>query len=138
MKANQGFSLLELLTVLVVLGVMAGVAVPSLGRFLGNFSFRNQVGDITANLRYVRLRAVGGGKQIRLSVDDESLIFMLRGGLEEDRVVEIDAESLLTIEPDEIIFSPQGYVTPAVLTFVLGERRRTILMDPLTALPVIQ
>ena len=37
--ADKGFSLLELLTVLVLLGILAAVSVPAIGRFMENLSF---------------------------------------------------------------------------------------------------
>jgi len=62
----------------------------------------------------------------------------LTGGLEEERFLDIGDEALLVLEPGEIVFSPKGYVTPARLTLSQEKRSRTIIMDPLTALPVIQ
>ena len=134
----QGFSLLELLTVLILLGFLAGVSVPAIGRFMENLSFRKQVGSVVANLRYVRLQAVTRGEDIFVSLEEEGQLLRLTGGLEEERFLDIDDEALLVLEPGEIVFSPQGYVTPARLTLSMDERSRTIMMDPLTALPVIQ
>ncbi len=59
-----GFSLFELLTVLVMLGILAGIAAPSLGNFLAGLDFRKQVGDIMAHMRAIRLQAVVSGQQI--------------------------------------------------------------------------
>jgi prepilin-type N-terminal cleavage/methylation domain-containing protein len=133
---NKGFSLFELLTVLIILGVMAGVSVPAIGRFLNNLSFRQQVSELKANLRYVRLKAITIGKDIDFTLGDESRIIRLRGGLEKEKIMDIDNETVIVLEPEEIVFSPQGYVTPATLKISLEERSRTIIMDPLTALPV--
>jgi len=135
---RYGFSLLELLTVLILLGFLAGVSVPAIGRFMENLSFRKQVGSVVANLRYVRLQAVTRGEDIFVSLEEEGQLLRLTGGLEEERFLDIDDEALLVLEPGEIVFSPQGYVTPARLTLSMDERSRTIMMDPLTALPVIQ
>ncbi len=136
--ADKGFSLLELLTVLVLLGILAAVSVPAIGRFMENLSFRKQVGSVVANLRYVRLKAVTTGEDIFVSLDDDGRVMRLTGGLQEERVLDIVDEALLVLEPGEIVFSPKGYVTPARLTLSQNKRSRIIMMDPLTALPVIQ
>ena len=134
---KKGFSLLELLTVLVLLGFLAGISVPAIGRFMENLSFRKQVGSVVANLRYVRLQAVNKGEDILVSLDEDGRVMRLAGGLEEERFLDIEDAALLVLEPAEIVFSPHGYVTPARLTLSRDERRRTIMMEPLTGLPVI-
>ncbi len=133
---GNGFSLFELLTVLIILGVMAGVAAPAVGRFLDNLSFQHQLSNLKANLRYIRLQAISSGKDIKLTPGDESRIFRLHGGLEEERILEIDEDTVITLKPEEINFSPQGYATPATITISLAGRSRTIILDPLTALPI--
>ncbi|MEA3548137.1 MAG: prepilin-type N-terminal cleavage/methylation domain-containing protein [Thermodesulfobacteriota bacterium] len=135
---SSGFSLLELLTVLVLLGVLAAVSVPAIGRFMENLSFRKQVGSVVANLRYVRLKSVTTGEDILVTLDDDGRVMRLTGGLQEERFLDIVDEALLVLEPGEIVFSPKGYVTPARLTLSQEKRSQTIMMDPLTALPVIQ
>jgi type II secretion system protein H len=134
---SRGFSLLELLTVLLMLGVMAGVVAPSFGSFLAGFEFRKQVGEIMANLRTVRLQAVVSGRQVKVSIQENNLL--LNGGKEEQqvKVLGLNPESALELKPETVIFTPQSTVTPATLSFSMGNRSRTIVLDPLTGLPVI-
>ncbi|MBU0908860.1 MAG: GspH/FimT family pseudopilin [Proteobacteria bacterium] len=136
--SSAGFSLFELLTVLVMLGILAGIAAPSIGNFLAGLDFRKQVGDIMAHMRAVRLEAVVSGQQIKLSIEDHNLL--LDRGEEEQEVQELDLnrESELTLEPPVVIFTPQSTVTPATITLSSDGRDRTISLDPLTALPVIR
>jgi len=133
-----GFSLFELLTVLVMLGILAGIAAPSLGNFLAGLDFRKQVGDIMAHMRAIRLQAVVSGQQIKMSIEDHNIL--LDRGKEEQEVQELDLnpESELTMEPGVVIFTPQSTVTPATISLTSDGRNRTISLDPLTALPVIR
>jgi general secretion pathway protein H len=134
-----GFSLLELLVVLVMLGLLAGISAPAVGRSYENIEFRKQAGEIAAVLRYARLMAVTRGKEVRLSLTaEQGQALRLSGAVEELRPAGTGEREHLTIHPAEIVFYPEGGATPGTLTFTRGERSRTILLDPLTGLPVIQ
>jgi len=137
--ANRaGFSLFELLTVLLLLGIIAGVSAPAIGRMLEGLDFRQQVENILAALRKVRLEAVVQGQSIEVRVRDGSFIVMRNKGEEEERSLELDIDSEFILEPEAIVFSAESNATPAVLTLTKGNRSRTISMDPLTALPVVK
>jgi type II secretion system protein H len=133
-----GFSLLELLTVLMMLGVLTGVAAPALGTFMAGLEFRKQVGEIMANIRAVRLQAIVSGREIKMSLQDHELLLDLGRASQEVKTLDLDAESELRLEPELVIFTPQATVTPAELSLTVGSRSRTISLDPLTALPVIR
>jgi prepilin-type N-terminal cleavage/methylation domain-containing protein len=135
---TAGFSLFELLTVLVMLGILAGISAPSVGKFLAGLDFRKQVGDIMANIRAIRLQAVVSGQQIKLSIQDNNLLLNLGKEEQEVKELDLDPESELTLKPAVVIFTPQSTVTPATIFLSTGSRSRTISLDPLTALPVIR
>ena len=134
----SGFSLLELLTVLVLLGIVAGVSAPAIGRMLDGLDFRQQVGDVMAALRKIRLEAVVAGRPIKVRVEDNGFILMRGNGEEEEKVLVLNQDSELILDTESIIFTAESTVTPAILTVTQGNRGRTISMDPLSALPVIQ
>lgn len=52
MKGNRGFSLIELMVVLVVLGILASIAVPALREYL----MRGKIAEATASLSEGRIR----------------------------------------------------------------------------------
>ncbi|MBC8317088.1 MAG: prepilin-type N-terminal cleavage/methylation domain-containing protein [Desulfobulbaceae bacterium] len=138
MLRNAGFSLLELLTVLILLGVIAGVSAPAIGRMLEGLDFRQQVGSVMANLRRIRLDAVVAGRPIEVRVEDNRFL-LIRGNKEEEPMdPQLDMDSELSLDTETIIFSAESTVTPANLTLIQGNRSRIISMDPLSALPVIQ
>ncbi|MEW6518955.1 MAG: GspH/FimT family pseudopilin [Thermodesulfobacteriota bacterium] len=135
---SAGFSLFELLTVLVMLGILAGIAAPAVGNFLAGLDFRKQVGDLMAQMRAIRLQAVVSGQQIQMTVEDHNLLLDRAAGEQEVRELDLNAESELILDPPLVIFTPRSTVTPATISLTAGSRSRTINLDPLTALPVIR
>lgn len=134
---RPGFSLLELLVVLVLLGMMAAVAAPSTGRFLNTLDFRKQTGEVMAVLRYARLMAVTEGKILRLKMNEDEQGFLLEGAVSERRAFGLDDEDLLELQPEELFFYPEGNATPGSIKVTIGDRVQKIVIDPLTGLPLL-
>lgn len=137
---SRGFSLLELLMVLVLFGIMAGVAGPAIGRFLDNLDFRKQTAKIMAAVRYARLKAITEGKFVVMTAPEREAAqgLTLSGAVNEVRQLNLDEGATLEIEPLELVFSPEGYATPGTLVLTSGERSETILIDPMTGLPLLE
>lgn len=137
-RRSKGFSLLELLVVLMLLGIISALAAPATGRFLATLDFRKQTQKVLATLRYARLMAVAEGKDVRLALTDgDQSAFKLTGGVTETRPYDLGEDDTLVLEPDEIVFLPEGNATPGVITYSRGGRVQKIVMDPLTALPLL-
>ncbi|MFH1215405.1 MAG: prepilin-type N-terminal cleavage/methylation domain-containing protein [Pseudomonadota bacterium] len=135
---QAGFSLLELLTVLVLLGIVAGISTPQLSRLLTGLDFRKQMGTITANLRSIRLEAISSGREIEVRMQENNFLLQSGAGEAEEKNLDLNPESELTINPEIIYFTPQSTATPAILTFTLGSRSRSIALDALTGLPIVE
>ena len=134
-----GFTLFEVLAVMVILGIMAGTATPMVGRIYENLKFRHQVRRFSSILRYAKLVAVTSGETVNLKLDEgEECVFLLTGPVDERRDCTLGEEESLTMAPGEIVFYPEGIATPAVLTFTKGERVKNIRLDLLTARPFIE
>jgi len=136
---NHGFTLVEILVVMFIVAIMAGTAAPSVGRIYDNLKFRKQVGNFSSILRYAKLVAVTSGEKVALSLgDDGGCVFEYTGAVEESRNCNIGEEDYFTLEPDEVIFYPEGVATPALLTFERGDRLKRIRVDLLTARPIFE
>jgi prepilin-type N-terminal cleavage/methylation domain-containing protein len=138
-RTTSGFSLIEMMIVLMILGIMAGIAAPTVGRILDNLKFRQQTDRYSAILRYARLKAVSKGEMVTLKlVEEGDCVFQLSGPLEETRDCDLSEDDALTMDPGEIYFFPEGIATPALLTFEKGERLKKIRLDLLTARPILE
>jgi prepilin-type N-terminal cleavage/methylation domain-containing protein len=132
--SKKGFSLMELLVVLVILGFMAGITAPSIGRFLDGLESKRQVGKILAAFRYARLMAVSEGKPVEVSLGEDQQILQLAGAVKETRKFDLGEDDSLELDPALIFFYPEGHVTPGTIVFNKGEKKRSFTFDPLTGL----
>ena len=73
MRKKQGFTLIELIVVLVIMGIIAGVAVPRFTGSLDSIRFRKTMNELVYFLREARIQAMSTAKAI-------TVVFDLRGG----------------------------------------------------------
>ena len=71
-----GFSLLELLTTLVVLGILASLAVPAMGRWIDRTRMSGVLDQLRDDVFYTRMLAVRAGRraEVRFSSDPNGCI----------------------------------------------------------------
>jgi general secretion pathway protein H len=134
---DGGFTLMELLVVLGILGLVLALAVPSLGRSLPGLQLQTDARTVAGALREARMLAIGGNRETRLVVDVEQRTLQLGEG-----VVRLNPQlgiSLLTAaseapaaETGGISFFPDGTSTGGRVTLSLGERQRHVVVDWLT------
>jgi type II secretion system protein H len=68
---SRGFSLIELIVVLVVIGLSAALVVPSLSNFSKSVELKGAARKISAILRYCRSEAVNKGKTYQIIFDSD-------------------------------------------------------------------
>ncbi len=132
--SQKGFSLMELLVVLILLGFMAGITGPSIGRFLDGLESKKQTAKILAAFRYARLMSVSKGKPVEVSLGEDEKILQLSGAIKETRNFDLEFDDSLELNPALITFYPEGHVTPGTIVFNKGEKKRSFSFDPLTGL----
>src|SRR6186997_554415 len=64
--AANGFSIVELMTVIAILGILAAAAVPGFTTFVNNNRLAAVSNDLTATLQSARLEATRRGVQVHL------------------------------------------------------------------------
>ncbi|MFA6498896.1 MAG: prepilin-type N-terminal cleavage/methylation domain-containing protein [Desulfurivibrionaceae bacterium] len=135
---RRGFSLLELIMVLALLGIMAGVVAPATGRFLDKLSFRKQTAALVAGTRYARLMAVGKGRPVEMRFDGQAHLLSFSGAVEEKKEIELSEGAVFELRPETLVFYPDGLATPGRMVSRSDRRFQEFLIDPLTGIPVRQ
>lgn len=132
-KRTSGFSLFELLAAMAIVALVMVIAAPPVGTMLSKISFRKEVNSVMAQVRGWKLLAVSKGKPVSVTLDEDVLIVQLA---QEERERKTMPQGIsLTMEPSRILFSPEGWATPATLEISTERRSKRIWINPLTGQP---
>lgn len=72
LRSNGGYSLLELMTILVVIGILVSLAAPAMGAFVDSTRTRAAINELSSDVALARVMAVREGRFVRLNVVSSS------------------------------------------------------------------
>ena len=75
---EKGFTLVELMIVLVVLGILAGLAVPSLDLIFSKDKLRASTSTVTSSLYVARMKAVNEAEPYGVQFEEDGLFKIVR------------------------------------------------------------
>jgi general secretion pathway protein H len=134
----QGFSLLEILLVLVILAIAASLIVPALVKPAGT-QLRTAAGSVAAGLRLARNAAVDSHEDVQFVVHLDRKVFVVGSSARERKFPEEMAVSVFTARSEvlgerraAIRFFADGSSTGGRITLTQGERRYYIDVDWMT------
>lgn len=114
-----GYTLAELLIVIVIAGIIASIAVPRLSTMIRHLSARSAVSTVVSDLTLARTQAVREGRTVSLTVTGTGTYQVtVDQGADPDRVLKtVDVSGTqknvsLTPNPTTISFDPRGMLRP--------------------------
>jgi len=135
--SETGFSLIELLMVLLLLALISGMVAPATGTLLEGAAFRSEIRDILAAFRYARLKAISTGQPLAMAWDErENTLFLLEQNASPHSLwTDEQGHTTIQMTPERVRFFPEGTATPARMVILRGGRRNHFRLDPLSGLP---
>jgi prepilin-type N-terminal cleavage/methylation domain-containing protein len=139
---GDGFTLLELILVMVVISTVLAMAAPSLRGFFSSRKIHDAADNILSLIRYARSQAITEGSNYRLNFDNDNGCYWLtirQGGVDsdlnnefgrrfllpDDTTVELEKEDDQTGNEKYIAFFPQGLAEVGTIT--LTDRRGDVI-----------
>lgn len=121
---DDGFTLLEMLVILAVVGLVASIGFPMLQTSFGKIEFNRVVADTTYAVRATRALAISRGQSVRLvQLDDGRLA--AAGSL----FAQAAPKSVtVTLPPAGLSFFPGGYASPGEIAVRSGSSVRRIVV----------
>lgn len=141
-KNIKGFTLLEIIIVILVIAIIMAVGVPKIFKGIESTKSRNLLSDIVMFLRKTRMEALSNSETIKVSIKLQEGLFEADNGktfsIPVDSGISIDVEDeyiYTDIEETSFTFYPNGMASGAKL-MVLNEddKMAIIIVDPLTGL----
>jgi general secretion pathway protein H len=131
---RRGYTLIEVVVVLLVLALAAGVVAPSVGRSVDALRARTEVAGLASFLRAAREQAITRETTVEVRLDAETRVLVLQAG-PEIRVSKAWSPGL-TVEPGQprtITFSPHGLSSGGQLQIeTLGRTVYVVTVDAMT------
>lgn len=149
-KSQHGFTLMELVMVITIMGIMMGMAIPSFRNVLTSQELKNAAQAISNIIRYARSEAIHRSAQTKIIFDSEAggVLFSIEtdpftqpGVFTEERtpfpppkqlrepatikIASFDKQTLYGgLEDNELLFAPNGSTSDSLICLV-DENQRT-------------
>lgn len=124
----RGFTLIEMLVVLAIAGLLAGLAFPVIERSQRRTQFEQASATLSLGVRAARADALRIGDRVVLRVIEDGRVLSVGSTLSQ----RLPQDVRLIAEPQTIVFFADGSATGGVLTLVAPGKSLRLSIDPAT------
>jgi general secretion pathway protein H len=121
MSGARGFTLIEMLVVIAVLGLIAGIGFPAVDRALDRAEFRAAAARVELAAREARARAIGSGAPVAFGVPTGGGPIRRQGD-----AFALPATMRLALPPQGLRFYPDGSATGGQIVLTAPRGRMTM------------
>jgi type IV fimbrial biogenesis protein FimT len=109
-RPDNGYTVVELLVVLTIVGVLMSIAIPRVALLLDRIAVDSAASDVQASLSLARSLALAGGIPVAVEVDSQSGVVRIRRGGErlQSRNVGQLHQVRLVATRDSLTYDPRG------------------------------
>lgn len=128
-KTHNAFTFIELCIVIIIIGILIGVALPSFRKSFNSLQLNNFSAELQNFMRYLRERAIVTGKVIYLNIDNEKKLCtaQFKDTPSPFKTSRIPESLNVELEPKEIFFYPDGQIDKVTITLTNPENQRISL-----------
>ena len=113
LRSRQGFSLIELMVVIAIVGIIAGIAAPPIFRYVDGNRLQTNADRMAADLQYARSLSISQGAILRFASTPAG--YQLTNPITGDLIREKNFEHGLELDQNTTAdFFPWGMADPAV------------------------
>jgi len=126
---RRSFTFLEILFVIIIIGILAGVSFPALRRTYVDLQLDDCSRQLQAFMNYLDGRAVAEGTIIYLTIDPEGKAYWAQAKDSGSRIRSYSIPSSIAVETDQqqMIFYPDGSIDPCTIKLISSEGRAITL-----------
>jgi type II secretion system protein H len=83
-RFSKGFTLVEILMVIALIGLLTAIAAPGISAWVETFKFKNTIREIGITMQLARMKAIASGVECRVVFDLDAETFYLERGNQAD------------------------------------------------------
>lgn len=134
---KKGFTLIEILIIIVVIGILVGISIPAFKRFQPVFQLNGAVRGLVADLRYAQQLTVTEQKEHCVRFGDKEYEIIQCQNPEAEEILkrislqDIDSITITNFSNNEVRYNPYGAVKKAgTITLKINGKGKTIDVRP--------